>query len=251
MYDAYGADTLRLYLMATGPLDASRPWETRDVVGMYRFLQRLWRNVVDEETGATSVVDEPRPTTTTRKLLHRTIDVVRTEMEALRFNTAIAKLIELNNHVTKLGRDAARGRRGAGADGGAARAPRRRGAVAAPRPRGHASPTCRCPTPTRRCWSTTPSSTRCRSTARCAATSRCRRRRRTSRRGRRARRRQGGRGPRRGDADQGHRRPRPDGQRGGVTVGRLPSWACERPSASEGAVTSGLRGRGTQCSAPS
>ena len=51
MYDAYGADTLRLYEMATGPMDASRPWETRDVVGMYRFLQRLWRNVVDEETG--------------------------------------------------------------------------------------------------------------------------------------------------------------------------------------------------------
>ncbi|MEM1333863.1 MAG: leucine--tRNA ligase, partial [Actinomycetota bacterium] len=43
MYDAYGADTLRLHEMAMGPLDASRPWETRDVVGMYRFLQRLWR----------------------------------------------------------------------------------------------------------------------------------------------------------------------------------------------------------------
>ena len=43
MYEAYGADTLRLYEMAMGPLDASRPWETRDVVGMYRFLQRLWR----------------------------------------------------------------------------------------------------------------------------------------------------------------------------------------------------------------
>ena len=46
IYDAYGSDTLRLHLMATGPLDASRPWETRDVVGMYRFLQRLWRNIV-------------------------------------------------------------------------------------------------------------------------------------------------------------------------------------------------------------
>jgi leucyl-tRNA synthetase len=60
MYEQYGADTLRLYEMATGPLDASRPWETRDVVGMYRFLQRLWRNMVDEETGECTVVDSAR-----------------------------------------------------------------------------------------------------------------------------------------------------------------------------------------------
>ena len=101
IYDAYGADTLRLHLMATGPLDASRPWETRDVVGMFRFLQRLWRNIVDEQTGESRVVDTP-PDDETTKVLHRTIDSVRSDMEALRFNTAIAKLIELNNHVTKL-----------------------------------------------------------------------------------------------------------------------------------------------------
>ncbi|MEM8747083.1 MAG: leucine--tRNA ligase [Actinomycetota bacterium] len=101
MYEAYGADTLRLHEMSMGPLDASRPWETRDVVGMYRFLQRLWRNLVDEATGESTVVDEPADDET-RKLLHRTIDVVRTEMDALRFNTAIAKIIELNNALTKL-----------------------------------------------------------------------------------------------------------------------------------------------------
>jgi leucyl-tRNA synthetase len=101
MYEAYGADTLRLYEMAMGPLDASRPWETRDVVGMYRFLQRLWRVMIDEHTGEPRVVDTPAGDDT-RRLLHRTIDAVRTEMSALRFNTAIAKLIELNNHVTKL-----------------------------------------------------------------------------------------------------------------------------------------------------
>jgi leucyl-tRNA synthetase len=101
MYSQYGADTLRLYEMATGPLDASRPWETRDVIGMYRFLQRLWRNVIDEDSGACTVLDTPADDDT-RKLLHRTIDTVRTEMDALRFNTAIAKLIELNNAVTKL-----------------------------------------------------------------------------------------------------------------------------------------------------
>jgi len=103
MYRAYGADTLRLYEMAMGPLDASRPWETRDVVGMYRFLQRLWRAMIDEHTGLCTVVDEPADDETLR-LMHRTIDAVRTEMEALRFNTAIAKIIELNNHVTRLGR---------------------------------------------------------------------------------------------------------------------------------------------------
>ena len=109
IFDAYGSDTLRLHLMATGPLDASRPWETRDVVGMYRFLQRLWRNVIDETTGAPAVTDESGDEETRRRV-HRTIDVVRREIEALRFNTAIAKLIELNNHLTKLGavpRDAA------------------------------------------------------------------------------------------------------------------------------------------------
>jgi leucyl-tRNA synthetase len=110
IYDAYGSDTLRLHLMATGPLDASRPWETRDVVGMYRFLQRLWRLMIDEETGAIAVADV-EPSADTRRLLHRTVDVVRTEVEGLRFNTAIAKLIELNNHLTKVaepvGRDVA------------------------------------------------------------------------------------------------------------------------------------------------
>jgi len=100
MYDAYGADTLRLYEMAMGPLDASRPWETRDVVGMFRFLQRLWRTMVDEDTGELTV-DDSAPDDETARLLHRTIDVVGTEMAALRFNTAIAKLVELVNHVTK------------------------------------------------------------------------------------------------------------------------------------------------------
>jgi leucyl-tRNA synthetase len=101
MYEAYGADTLRLYEMTGGPLDSSRPWETRDVVGMYRFLQRLWRNVIDESTGECTVVDTPADEDTL-KLLHRTIDFVRSEMDELHFNTAIAKLIELNNAVTKL-----------------------------------------------------------------------------------------------------------------------------------------------------
>ncbi|MEZ5271919.1 MAG: leucine--tRNA ligase [Ilumatobacteraceae bacterium] len=98
----YGADTLRLYLESMGPLDASRPWESKDVVGVYRFLQRLWRNLVDEETGEVRTLADA-PGDETLRVLHRTIAAVREELDNLRFNTAIAKLIELNNHLTKLG----------------------------------------------------------------------------------------------------------------------------------------------------
>jgi len=103
MYEAYGADTFRLYEMSMGPLDLSRPWETRAVVGSQRFLQRLWRNVVDERTGELTVVDDP-PDVATLRAVHKAIDEVRTEMDAMRFNTAIARLIVLNNHLTGLPR---------------------------------------------------------------------------------------------------------------------------------------------------
>jgi leucyl-tRNA synthetase len=98
----YGADTLRLYEMAMGPLDVSRPWDTRAVVGSFRFLQRLWRNVVDEATGEVAVTED-EPDEETLRALHKTIDGVRRDMEGLRFNTAIAKVTELNNHLTKTG----------------------------------------------------------------------------------------------------------------------------------------------------
>jgi leucyl-tRNA synthetase len=84
-----------------GPLDVSRPWETRAVVGSQRFLQRVWRLVVDEETGAVRVTDEPLAPKT-RRLLHRVIAGVREDLDGLRFNTAIAKLIELTNALTPL-----------------------------------------------------------------------------------------------------------------------------------------------------
>lgn len=98
----YGADTLRLYEMAMGPLDVSRPWDTRAVVGQYRLLQRLWRNVVDEETGEVTVVDT-EPGEDTLRALHKAIDGVGQDLEGMRFNTAIAKITELNNHLTKAG----------------------------------------------------------------------------------------------------------------------------------------------------
>ena len=100
MYDEFGADTFRLYEMSTGPLEASRPWNTRDVVGMQRFLQRVWRNLVDEDSNELHVSDTVTPVELRREL-HRTIQGVGADMEHLRFNTAIAKLIELNNALTQ------------------------------------------------------------------------------------------------------------------------------------------------------
>jgi leucyl-tRNA synthetase len=100
--DNYGADTLRVYEMSMGPLEASRPWATKDVVGAHRFLQRVWRLVVDEQTGATGITDDELDTETLR-LLHRTIAGVRDDYAGLRNNTAAAKLIEYTNHLTKQG----------------------------------------------------------------------------------------------------------------------------------------------------
>ncbi|NJC69783.1 leucine--tRNA ligase [Planosporangium thailandense] len=106
MCELYGADTFRVYEMSMGPLDVSRPWETRAVIGAQRFLQRVWRLVVDEQTGATRVVDTPTDDET-RRLLHRVIAGVREDMDAMRFNTAVAKLIELTNRATTVSSDGA------------------------------------------------------------------------------------------------------------------------------------------------
>lgn len=98
--DDYGADTLRVYEMAMGPLDTSRPWATKDVVGAQRFLQRAWRLAVDEGTGEGSVSDDAL-TDDDLKALHRTIAGVHENYAELRDNTAVAKLIEYVNYLTK------------------------------------------------------------------------------------------------------------------------------------------------------
>ncbi len=107
IYTSYGADTLRLYEMAMGPLDADRPWRTDDMIGMHRFLQRLWRLVVDESTGETRQPRQPPDAeesldAATTRLLHQTIIAVRDDFAALRFNTAIARIIELTAHASRL-----------------------------------------------------------------------------------------------------------------------------------------------------
>jgi len=106
----YGADTFRLYEMYMGPLEAPKPWNTRDIVGMSRFLNSVWRNLVGETVEDSVAVaptavalhkvgDAPIPEALDRQL-HRTIKKVADDIVALRFNVAIAELIKLNNEIT-------------------------------------------------------------------------------------------------------------------------------------------------------
>ena len=100
IYATFGADTLRLYEMFMGPLNQDRPWETRSVVGSHRLLQRVWRNLVNEHTGEIAVADE-QPDEQLLRLLHQTIASVTEAMDDLRFNSAIARISELNNELTR------------------------------------------------------------------------------------------------------------------------------------------------------
>ena len=99
----YGADAFRLYEMYMGPLESQKPWSTRDIVGMSRFLASVYRNLIgDEELGKkASIVDVPIPDGLDRQM-HRTIKKVGDDIDSLRFNTAIAELIKLNNEMVGL-----------------------------------------------------------------------------------------------------------------------------------------------------
>jgi leucyl-tRNA synthetase len=94
-----GADTFRLYEMYMGPLEATKPWSTRDMVGMFRFLQRAWRLAVDEQTGEPRLAREP--SLAVERQLHKTVAKVEHDIERLALNTAIAALIEFVNTATK------------------------------------------------------------------------------------------------------------------------------------------------------
>ncbi|MFV1990934.1 MAG: leucine--tRNA ligase, partial [Acidimicrobiales bacterium] len=100
IYADYGADTLRLYEMSMGPIDQDRPWETRAIVGSQRLLQRIWRTIVDEESGELRVTDN-EPDAETLREVHRTIAAIKEDMDAMQFNTAVAELTKLTNHLTK------------------------------------------------------------------------------------------------------------------------------------------------------
>jgi len=100
----YGADCFRLYEMYMGPLEQQKPWNTRDIVGMSRFLNAVWRHIIGEDDAPphqTRVTDAPIPEAIDRQM-HRTIKEVGEDIEGLRFNTGIAELIKLNNEMGKL-----------------------------------------------------------------------------------------------------------------------------------------------------
>jgi leucyl-tRNA synthetase len=100
----YGADSLRLYEMFMGPLEAVKPWSTKSVEGVYRFLTRAWRLIVDEgeRFQLHPAVREAQTDRETLRVLHHTIKKVTEDTEGHRFNTAISAMMEFVNHVTKL-----------------------------------------------------------------------------------------------------------------------------------------------------
>ena len=99
--DQFGADAVRLYEMFMGPLEAVKPWSTRGVEGVTRFLERVWRLMVNEERYLSSTVVETAPTLEHQRLLHQTIKKVTEDIDALRFNTAISQMMVFTNEMTK------------------------------------------------------------------------------------------------------------------------------------------------------
>ena len=99
--DQFGADAVRLYEMFMGPLEAVKPWSTRGVEGVTRFLERAWRLMVNEEGRLSSSVVRMVPTLEHQRLLHQTIKKVTEDIEALRFNTAISQMMVFTNEMTK------------------------------------------------------------------------------------------------------------------------------------------------------
>jgi len=98
--EEYGADSMRLYEMFMGPLDAAKPWQMAGVSGVRRFLDRAWRIVCTESDTLQPAVQEiPAPDGLLR-LRHKTVAAVTQDIEALRLNTAIARLMELANALT-------------------------------------------------------------------------------------------------------------------------------------------------------
>jgi leucyl-tRNA synthetase len=100
----YGADSLRLYEMFMGPLEAVKPWSTKGVSGVAGFLDRVWRMMTDEraeETRLNASIVDIEPTVEQNRVLHKTIHAVTRDIEHLSFNTAIARMMEFTNFFFK------------------------------------------------------------------------------------------------------------------------------------------------------
>ncbi len=102
---AFGADSLRLYEMFMGPLEATKPWSMRGVEGVFRFLGRVWRLFVDERAESVALspaVNSDPADKETLRLLHKTIQKVTDDLDGMRFNTAISAMMEYTNHLTPM-----------------------------------------------------------------------------------------------------------------------------------------------------
>ncbi len=100
--DQYGADSMRLYEMFMGPLEQVKPWSTKDVDGVYRFLNRVWRLMIDEESGELKdSVTEGDPTKEQLRVLHECIRKVSGDIDDLSFNTAISAMMIFVNDANK------------------------------------------------------------------------------------------------------------------------------------------------------
>jgi leucyl-tRNA synthetase len=99
--EEYGADTFRMYEMFMGPLEASKPWNTNDVPGIQRFLQRVWRMIVTEDGILNPAIQEMEPEENTLRLLHKTIKKVTQDIETLSLNTAISQMMIFVNEFAK------------------------------------------------------------------------------------------------------------------------------------------------------
>ncbi|MUT66630.1 leucine--tRNA ligase [Paenibacillus sp. NEAU-GSW1] len=98
----FGADTLRMYEMFMGPLEATKPWSENGVEGTYRFLSRVWRLFINEENGGLNAkIDAGETTDAFKRVWHRTIKKVTDDFENLRFNTAISQLMIFVNEAYK------------------------------------------------------------------------------------------------------------------------------------------------------
>lgn len=100
----YGADALRLYEMFLGPLEAMKPWNTKGIEGVVRFLKRIWREYIDDSGRLSSkICDSSCESPETEKILQETIKKVTEDIEGLRFNTAISQMMIFLNHLGKVG----------------------------------------------------------------------------------------------------------------------------------------------------
>lgn len=97
----YGADSLRVYEMFLGPLEASKPWSTTGIDGVNRFLARVWRMIVDQEGNLNGTIRDVELTKEQEFVLHSTIKKVSEDVENLRFNTAVSQMMIFVNEFMK------------------------------------------------------------------------------------------------------------------------------------------------------